>query len=129
MAGIRAEGRRRVVLDRVRPEVDGGRFPIKRVVGEWIEVEADAFADGHDRIRCELLYRHGGARQWSSVEMTHQVNDTWLARFQVHDLGPYVYTVRAWVDPFETWRQTLAKRAEAGQDVSVDRIVGADLLR
>lgn len=117
-------GRRRVVIEHVQPEVDGGKFPIKRVVGERIVVQADIFADGHDALRAELLYRRQGERSWSKVSMHFLNNDRWQGEFMVEQEGVCYYTLEAWVDPFQTWKQDLQKRVDAGQDVQVDLKIG-----
>ncbi len=124
-----AEGRERVVVESVRPQIDGGRFPIKRTLGETVAVRADAFGDGHDLIRVELLYRRQEEQSWMIQEMTHQRNDEWTARFAATALGGYCYTVRAWIDHFGTWQSDLRKRREAGQDVKVQLEIGAEMLR
>jgi starch synthase (maltosyl-transferring) len=120
-------GYRRVVISRVDPEIDGGRFPIKRVVGDRVVVEADIFGDGHDELSCELLYRKDGAPDWQAVPMAHLGNDRWRADFPVEGLGRYFYTVRARVDRFRTWRRDLRRRLEAGQDAEAEWLVGAEL--
>jgi starch synthase (maltosyl-transferring) len=117
--------RQRVIIDRVEPEIDGGRFPIKRVVGEQVKVEADVFTDGHDVLRCLLLWRREGDRQWSEVEMETLPNDLFSAEFTVPEMGRYLYSLTAWVDPFRTWRRDLEKRVAAGQDVAIDLLTGA----
>lgn len=122
-------GRRRVVIDKVRPEIDGGRFPIKRVVGETVEVEADAFTDGHDSITCRLLWRPESQPRWNEMEMEALPNDLWRAAFTVSEQGRWLYGVIGWVAPFKTWRRDLKKRVEAGQDVALDLRVGAALVR
>ncbi len=114
----------RAVVESVRPEVDGGRYPIKRVLGEQVLVECDAFADGHDAVVCELLWKFSGEDSWKSVAMQYLHNDHWAASFPVDRLGRYEYTVRAWTDPFLTWQRDLAKRRDAGQDLSVDFLIG-----
>ncbi|MGE0540763.1 MAG: alpha-1,4-glucan--maltose-1-phosphate maltosyltransferase [Dehalococcoidia bacterium] len=116
---------RRVVIEGVRPEIDGGRFPIKRTVGEPVIVEADAFADGHETITCVLLYRKESVPEWSTAMMTPLGNDRWRAEFIPESLGRYRYAVEAWVDPFKTWSGDLIKRIEAGQEVAVDLKIGA----
>jgi starch synthase (maltosyl-transferring) len=121
-------GRQRVVIDRVRPEIDGGRFPIKRTVGEDVVVEADVFADGHDALSVLLQYRHEAHQQWTDIPMEFLENDRWRASFPVTTLGRYRYTVTGWVDHFVTWRQDLVKKIAAGQDVQVDVLIGAKLL-
>ncbi|GAB4199715.1 MAG: alpha-1,4-glucan--maltose-1-phosphate maltosyltransferase [Roseiflexaceae bacterium] len=122
------EGRSRVVIEGVRPEIDAGRFPIKRVLGEQVVVEADAFTDGHDAISCMLRYRHENTPEWSELPMEPLGNDRWRAAFAVAELGRYCYTVQAWVDHFKTWSRDLAKRVEAGQEVTVDLQIGAELV-
>ena len=122
------DGRRRVVVEGVDPEIDGGRFPIKRVVGDEVVVEADAFTDGHDAISCVLLYRNEEDAEWTETPMQPLVNDRWRGSFRVVDLGRYRYALLAWVDHFQTWRRDLVKRVAAGQDVALDLLIGADLV-
>ncbi|HEX7184208.1 MAG TPA: maltotransferase domain-containing protein, partial [Thermoanaerobaculia bacterium] len=122
-------GRQRVVIEGVKPEIDGGRFPIKRVIGERVRVEADAFTDGHDAITCRLLYRSPNAGGWSEVPMEALPNDLWRAEFTVTEQGRWRYTVTGWVDRFKTWRRDLRKRVDAGQEVSQDLLIGAGLVR
>ncbi len=123
------DARRRVVIEAVTPEIDGGRFPAKAVVGDRFEVQADVFADGHDEIAAQLQYRHQDDSDWQAVRMTAFVNDRWRATFDVEKQGRYSYRVEAWPAPFETWRRDLEKRLEAGQDVSIEMKVGAALFR
>ena len=118
---------RRVVIENVEPEVDGGRFAIKRVVGESVSVEADINADGHQVLDAVLCFRAAGERGWSETPMRPIGNDRWQGRFQVPEFKPYPYTVQAWLDPYKTWIRDLAKKAEAGQDVSLDLLAGAEL--
>jgi starch synthase (maltosyl-transferring) len=119
----------RVVIEAVDPAIDGGRFPIKRTVGEEVTVGADVFTDGHDLLAAVLRYRHAADEEWTAVPMEAGANDRWTARFPVTALGRYEYTVQAWVDPFASWRRDLSRKAEAGQDVSADLLEGAELIR
>ncbi|HLH42639.1 MAG TPA: alpha-1,4-glucan--maltose-1-phosphate maltosyltransferase [Bryobacteraceae bacterium] len=122
------DGRARVVIEGVRPEIDGGQFPIKRVIGEYVAVEADVFADGHEWISCEILYRAEGEPRWRSKPMRSIGNDRWRADFQVTELGLYRYSLQGWIDPFKTWRDDLAKRHNARQDLAIHLLAGAALL-
>jgi starch synthase (maltosyl-transferring) len=122
------KNRARVVIENVTPEIDGGRFAIKRVVGESVHVEADAFADGHDEISVALLHRKESAKEWVSTPMKALGNDRWAGEFSVKEIGTHRYCVRGWVDHFKTWRRDLVKRLNAGQDVSVDLLIGANLI-
>ena len=121
-------GRRRVAIERVRPEVDGGRFPIKRCVGDKVVVQADIFADGHDKLGCLLKHRADDEVGWTEVAMRQLVNDCWQAEFTVSRLVPHWYTVEAWVDRFTTWQYDLQKRVDAGQAVPVELLIGAELV-
>lgn len=117
---------RRVVISNLRPQIESGRFPVKRVTGDTVLVQADILCDGHDALAAQLLYRMAGNNHvWEKVPMTPKGNDLWTASFAVEELGFYEYTVRAWVDHFETWRRDLRKRIEAGQDIAVELLVGA----
>jgi starch synthase (maltosyl-transferring) len=118
----------RAIVESVRPEVDCGRFAVKRVLGEEVRVEADVFADGHDHVHAELLFRFSGEREWKCVPMEFRYNDHWVASFRCEKLGRYEYTVRGWTDRFLTWQHDLRKRRDAGQDLSVDFLIGASLL-
>ncbi|HKV89357.1 MAG TPA: alpha-1,4-glucan--maltose-1-phosphate maltosyltransferase [Candidatus Dormibacteraeota bacterium] len=123
------EGRRRVVIEAVSPEIDAGRFPATRAAGETVTVEADIFADGHDALAAVLRYRHLSSAGWIEVPMAPLANDRWRGEFAVTELGRYAFTVEAWVDHFATWSKQFAKRLEAGQDVSIELEVGAGLIQ
>jgi starch synthase (maltosyl-transferring) len=122
------QGRSRVVIENVKPEIDCGRFPAKRTVGESMSVEADIFADGQDALSALLLYCKEGVSRWTEIPMQLLVNDRWRGAFEVQEIGDYYYTVHAWVDRFKTWRQGLVKKVEAGQDVALELLAGAELI-
>ena len=123
------KGRTRIAIEGVAPEIDGGQFPIKRIIGDQVMVEADIFADGHDVLSAVLLYRRESDTNWTEVPMEFLVNDRWRGSFVVSELGRYRYTLTAWVDRFKSWQQNLAKKAEAKQDISVDFLEEAQLIR
>jgi starch synthase (maltosyl-transferring) len=119
--------RARVVIENITPQVDCGQFPVKRVVGEAVLVEADAFADGHDLVSCQLLYRSERETNWTEISMAALPDDRWSARFVPREVGRYLYTVRAWVDHYATWRRDVARKQAAGQDVKIDLLRGKQL--
>jgi starch synthase (maltosyl-transferring) len=119
---------RRVVIERVDPEIDCGAFPIKRTVGESVVVSANIFSDGHDELGAVLLHRGLEERAWRETPMHLVTNDRWEGQFRVADMGSFFYTVRAWVDRFGTWRRDLAKKAYADQEVSLELEEGAHFL-
>jgi len=123
-----ADGRVRAVIEAVSPQVDGGRFAIKRVVGEAVCVEADVFADGHDCLVAQLLHRREDAPRWQGQDMQALGNDRWRASFTPDAAGRWLYALRAWVDHFETWRRDLSRRHAAGQDLTVEWQRGAALI-
>jgi starch synthase (maltosyl-transferring) len=125
--------RRRIVLERLQPAIDGGRFAIKRTPGETVTVTVDMFADGHDLIAGVLKYRHvagpapADPAGWSEAPLSPAGNDSWTATFTVTGIGEYEYTVEGWVDRFGTWLKGLTAKHEAGQDVSSELLEGAQL--
>jgi len=123
------KGQARVIIENVQPQVDGGNYPSKYSVGEHVNVTADIFGDGHDHIRAQVLYRKETSESWSTLELKHQSNDTWTASFQATEKGYYLFTVRAWVDHFETWYDGFKKKADAALDVHVELMEGAAYLR
>ena len=92
---IPGDGRQRVVIEGVRPELDAGRYAIKRVAGESVVVEADIFTDGHDAISAVLHYRNEKEDEWHEVLFEPLVNDRWQAEFTVIEIGRYFYTIQA----------------------------------
>jgi starch synthase (maltosyl-transferring) len=107
-------GRSRVIIEAASPEVDGGAFPAKRVVGDAVMAEADIFTDGHDVISAVVLHRDDETAQWSEVRMRPLVNDRWRAEFAVEKLGFHRFTIEAWIDHFLTWHRDLQKRVDGG---------------
>src|SRR2546426_5769945 len=120
--------RQRVVIQDVKPEIDGGRFPVKRAVGDKLRVEADIFADGHPELACLLLYRKEGDACWTEMPMRSLNGDRWQAEFSLETLTPYFYTLEAWIDHFQSWRRDLRRWSDAGQDISAELQIGARLI-
>ncbi len=119
---------RRVRIENVRPEVDCGRFPIKRAIGERVEVTADIFADSHDVLYAVLRHRPASQAAWEEVPLQPVENDRWRTEFRVTVEGRHLYTLQAWTDRFQSWTRDLAKKFEAAQDISVDILVGVHLI-
>jgi len=107
------DGRQRVVIEDVTPQVDGGKHPVRRVSGEEVAVEAAIFADGHDHLGARVLYRHESEKGWRFVAMRPLENDLWYASFLVDRHGAWSFTVQGWIDHFRTWASDFAKRLAA----------------
>jgi starch synthase (maltosyl-transferring) len=106
-------GRNRVVIEEITPQVDAGCHPVCRVVGDEVVVKAVIFGDGHDHLGAQLLYRRVSQEQWQSTPMTPVNNDIWTGSFEVDTLGSWRFTVLGWVDHFVTWESELRKRLAA----------------
>jgi starch synthase (maltosyl-transferring) len=109
------EGRKRVVIEEIKPQVDCGRYPVKRILGDTVTVTAAVFGDGHDHVAGRLLYRRAGEEDWRSTPLVALNNDLWTANFKVDELGDWVYTIEGWIDHFGTWCADLRKRIDAQQ--------------
>ncbi|HKY09068.1 MAG TPA: alpha-1,4-glucan--maltose-1-phosphate maltosyltransferase, partial [Candidatus Binatia bacterium] len=125
---LSVEGTQRVTIEGVLPQIDSGQFPIKRVRGDRVTIDADIFVDGHEVISAALLFRREEEREWHEAPMTPLVNDRWRGEFVAAEIGRYVYSVIAWVDRFKSWRRDLVKRAEAGTHTELDMLSGAQLI-
>ena len=120
---------RRVVIEKVYPQLDGGIHPIKRVINEFVPVTADVFSDGHDVVACSVLFKHEKARKWSEVRMQPTVNDGWQASFQVEKQGAYAYKIEGWVDYALNWQHGIERKIADGQHVSSELLEGIDYLK
>jgi starch synthase (maltosyl-transferring) len=118
------DGRIRAVIDTVLPAVDGGRFAVKRVAGDSLQVTAHCFTDGHDVLRVMLCWRREEESDWREVPMKPLGNDVWSAEFALTAVGRYRYTVAAWVDPFESWRHEMTRRID-DDDIRMAAQIGA----
>jgi starch synthase (maltosyl-transferring) len=119
----------KVVVERVSPQVDGGRFAVKRVVGDVLQVEADVVSDGHDELSAALLVQAPDADDWTEVPMLPLGNDRWTAQVDLATVGAWTYTVAGWRDPIKSWLRDVAKKQAAGQPVDVELVEGLTLIR
>src|SRR5262249_2982338 len=112
----------------VYPSVDGGRFAVKRIAGEPVDVWADIFKEGHALLAAELAWRPKGADRWQRVPMRLEGNDRWTATFVPPSPGYYQYAIEAWTDVFGSWRRNVLVKRKAGLDVSLELEEGRQLL-
>lgn len=118
-----------VVIENLQPLVNGGRYPIKRVVGEDVVVEADVFKDGHDAVAALLKWRLVGEQRWNETPMALFENDRWRGAFTIYEASVHEYTVEAWIDTFGAWRHEFATKFAAGiPDLTSESLEGAALL-
>ena len=118
-----------VVIENLQPLIDGGRYPIKRIVGEDLVVEADIFKDGHDIVAAILKWRVFGKRAWRETPMNFIDNDRWRGVCTLYDQAIHEYTVEAWTDAFRSWQAEFAKKFEAGiSDLQSEALEGAALV-
>ncbi|HEU4561660.1 MAG TPA: alpha-1,4-glucan--maltose-1-phosphate maltosyltransferase [Longimicrobium sp.] len=119
---------RKIVIETVEPELDCGRYAIKREVGDTVQVYADIFKEGHDAISAAIRYRHENDARWQEAPMQFWDNDRWTGTFTVDRIGRWEYTVIAWTDWFGTWQSDLRKKYDAGQNVVLELFEGAQLV-
>src|SRR6202051_119896 len=115
-------------IEDVYPRIDGGRYPVKRIVGEPVEVWADIYRDGHDVVTAALVWRLERDREWRRAPMTPYDNDRWGGSFIPDAPGRYVYAIEAWTDEFATWRHGFELKQKAGGDLTLDALEGAGML-
>lgn len=119
----------RVVIENILPQLHGGAFFIKRVVGETVTVTADILPDGHDVIQAEVLYKHENDKKYGEVRMAHLGNDVHSASFQVQKQGYYTYKVQGWVDYALNWQHGIEAKLKDGQHVKSELLDGVQYLK
>jgi len=122
--------RRPIVISRVRPSVDAGRYPVKREVGDCLTVTANIFKEGHDTLSAVILYRAHDKPEWREAPLRLVDNDEWVGSFLLEANARYRFTIEAWTDRFGSWADDVARRAEGGQaDLSSELLEGGRLIR
>jgi starch synthase (maltosyl-transferring) len=115
-------------IEDIFPCVDGGRYAVKRVAGEIVDVYADIFREGHDVIAAAVLWRAQDADEWHRAPMTFITNDRWHGSFTPPEPGWYLFAIEAWTDQYATWRKEFLLKQAAGQDVSLEEREGHELI-
>lgn len=118
----------RIYIEDIFPAVDSGRFAVKRVAGEPVDVWVDIFRDGHALLAAQLIWRAENSSKWSQVPLTLHQNDRWTGNFTPPSPGRYRYAVEAWTDAFGTWRREFLAKRGAGQDVTLEAQEGRHIL-
>jgi starch synthase (maltosyl-transferring) len=123
------QNQRRVVIDHISPQLNGGEFFIKRVVNEIVTVNAHVLVDGHDVIAASVLYKHEKERTWREARMHELGNDEWQASFVVEKQGFYTYKVEGWVDYALNWQHGAERKIDDNQHIVSELLEGAELLK
>ena len=120
----------RLTIENVTPELDGGRYPVKRVAGDRMQVGADIFKDGHDILGARVRWRGPDERDWRLTPMAYRPDeDRWFAEIAFDRIGLWEYTVEAWTDRWGTWRSELRKKVDANVDIASELLEGAQLVQ
>jgi starch synthase (maltosyl-transferring) len=123
-------GLQHITIECVSPEVDGGRYAAKRVVGDSVQIAADIFRDGHDQLAGRVIFRSPSDAAWRQMPLAFDYNaDRWSASIVVDAIGRWTFTVEAWTDVFATWRDGLKKKHDAGIDVELELLEGAAIVK
>jgi starch synthase (maltosyl-transferring) len=123
-----SEAAKRFVFEDIYPSLEGGRFAVKRIAGEAVDIWVDIFREGHDLIAAELHWRTLKERAWHSGALEPYGSDRWHGAFTPSAPGLYVYAIEAWTDRFATWRRDYLLKQEAGEDLKTERLAGRQLL-
>ena len=123
------QNQKRVVIDQVSPQINGGEFYIKRVVNEVVQVDAHVLVDGHDVIAASVLYKHETEKLWREARMQLLVNDEWQASFMVEKQVYYTYKVEGWVDYALNWQHGIERKIDDGQQVTSELLAGITYLK
>ncbi|WP_419420107.1 alpha-1,4-glucan--maltose-1-phosphate maltosyltransferase [Legionella sp. D16C41] len=126
---LNMEGLKRVWITNIYPEIDGGKFPAKRILNDIVTIEADMFCDGIDEIQAVLIYKHETEKNWQEASFSLLNNDRMEATFTAAKIGKYFYTIRAWIDEFSTWKKRFFKKLSFKDDIEVEKLIGTELIK
>jgi len=127
-AFVNASTKQAFHIEEVSPSIDCGRFPVKRIVGEAVDVWADIYRDGHEIVAAELIWRGESDSEWQRAPMAHQGNDRWVGSFVPGTTGRFIYAIEAWTDEFATWRHGFELKCKVNVATELDAMEGASLL-
>ncbi len=119
----------RIIIENVLPQLDGGAFAIKRIVGQKVRVTASVFSDGHDVIQCAVKFKHQSDKQWQEIRMIPADNDDWYCEFKVEKQGTYTYFVEGWVDYALNWQHGTERKIFDSQQVKSELLEGAEYVK
>ncbi|MDZ7739986.1 MAG: maltotransferase domain-containing protein [Bacteroidales bacterium] len=122
-------GQQRVIIENVKPLINCGEFPVKRVLNDTIRVEADIFCDSHDVIIAELSWKYSKDDKRDTKEMSYDINDRWYGTFKLSRTGSWHFSIQAWADQFRSWHRDILKKIDASSDYEVDILSGAEIIR
>ena len=110
----------RLAIEKITPAVDDGLFPVKRIAGEIVTVQADLICDGHDKLGAVLQWTSPEGDSWEETRLIPLGNDRWQASFPLTAVGPHRFRLAAWRDAFATFRDELAKKHAAGVPTALE---------
>ena len=116
------------LIEDLYPAIDGGRYAVKRSLGESIDVWVDLFRGGHDVVKAQIIWRREDEAGWSRAPLTMHNNDRWHGTFSPTAIGRYVYAIEAWIDVYATWRHGMELKRKAGQQLELEALEGASLI-
>ena len=123
------QNQRRVVVDYVYPQINGGEFFIKRIVNEIVNIDAHVLVDGHDVIAASVLFKHEKERIWKESRLQLKINDEWKGSFVVEKQGFYSYKVEGWIDYALNWQHGIERKIDDGQTVTSELLEGITYLK
>jgi starch synthase (maltosyl-transferring) len=118
----------RFLIEDIYPSIENGRFAVKRIVDETIDVWADVLRDGHDVLGVSLCWRFHSEHQWNRIAMRLHGNDRWTAQFAPQNVGRHFYAICAWTDRYATWRRDYVLKRDAGEDVAGEFLTARALM-
>ncbi|WP_310379939.1 alpha-1,4-glucan--maltose-1-phosphate maltosyltransferase [Flavobacterium sp.] len=119
----------RIIIENVAPQLDSGAYPIKRIVGQKVNVTADVFSDGHDVLECCVKFKHESEKKWQEIRMIPSVNDEWNADFKVQKQGLYSYFIEGWIDYALNWQHGTERKIQDNQYVKSELLEGAEYVK
>ena len=122
------DARNRVIIEKVEPTVDSGRFYAKTAEEEIVKISADIFSDGHDVINASFEIKYESQKNWKEFPLIKEEQDNWSATFEVAKPGNYQFRILGWVDHALNWQHNIKRKIDDDQKVTIELLDGVQYL-
>jgi starch synthase (maltosyl-transferring) len=119
----------RIPIVDVQPAVHCGRRPAKAVPGEFFQVSATVFREGHEMLGAAVVLRDPDGQR-RPLALMHELapgSDRYGADVSADRVGLWHFQVEAWGDPIAHWRHDAGIKVPIGQDAELMLEEGARL--
>lgn len=119
----------RIAIESVSPVVEEGAYPAKTESDRDLRLAARIFADGHEVLGAEVVWRRVGETAERRLPLLPEGNDFWSAQLRTPPCGRLYFRIEAWIDRFAGYRRELRAKHGARLPLDLELREGDELLQ